>query len=263
MGKKLIVFDVDGTLIDAENLLPTSAAQAIQALKCRGYTTAFFTGRPYTHVPPAVRELPFDACICTMGAYVRLDGGVVQDLLPDPEVVRSLVTLIRECDLDAVFESDEGISFDETRPLSPFLQKLKENFSARGFETGRGIDRKAFSFAKLCVWAHEGSDTDRFQREAERHLKVIGKKQNMMELVSREASTEGAMRLLLEHYGIAKENCFAIGDSVNDLPMLRCAGHSAAMGGAADEMKAQVEFVTSAIHEDGLLRFLQHYELVS
>lgn len=94
-------------------------------------------------------------------------------------------------------------------------------------------------------------------------LKVIGKKQNMMELVSREVSTEGAMRLLLEHYGIAKENCFAIGDSVNDLPMLRCAGHSAAVGGAADEMKAQVEFVTSAIHEDGLLRFLQHYELVS
>lgn len=262
MGRKLVVFDVDGTLIDRENLLPFGAAEAVQELKRRGHAAAFFTGRPYSHVVPAVQELPFDACICTMGAHVRLDGRVVRDLLPDPAAVRELVRLIRDCGLEAAFESDEGISFDETRPLSPFLQKLKDVFTARGFETGLGIDRESFSFAKLCIWSGEGSDPDRFEREAARYLKVIGKKQNMMELVSRDASIEGSMQLLLEHFGIQKEDCFAIGDSVNDLPMLRCAGHSAAMGEACGDMKAQVEFVTSGIHEDGLLRFLQHYELI-
>lgn len=262
MSRKLIVFDVDGTLITKENVIPSGVPEAIQTLKDNGHIVAFFTGRPYTHVVPEVRELGFDACICTMGSYIELDGKVVRNLLPDPVVVRDLVKLIRECNLEAAFESDEGISFDETRPLSPFLSKLKEIFTSRGFETSKGVDREAFSFAKLCIWFNENSDVSRFEQEASKYLKVIGKKQNMMELVSMDASIEESMNILLSHYGIDKEDCYAIGDSINDLPMLRCAAHTAAMGEAVDAMKEQVEFVTTGILENGLVHFLQHYQLL-
>lgn len=262
MNRKLVIFDVDGTLITGENVIPAGVREAIGALRQNGHVTAFFTGRPYSHVVPSVRELEWDGCICTMGAYIALEGKVVQNLLPDPSAVRELVRLIRACDLEAAFESDEGISFDETRPLSEFLCKLKANFANRGFETDKGVDRASFSFSKLCVWFHENSDVSRFEKEASRYLKVIGRKQNMMELVSTDASIEESVHTLMSHFKISQEDCYAVGDSINDLPMLRCAGHTAAMGEADGALRAQVEFVTSGITEGGLVNFLRHYRLI-
>lgn len=262
MRQKLIIFDVDGTLITKENVIPDGVKEAIDALKRNDHVTVFFTGRPYSHVVPAVKDLGFDACICTMGAYVSVEGKTVQNLLPDPSVVRELVQLIRACRLEAAFESEEGISFDETRPLSEFLYRLKTNFAQRGFETEKGVDRETFSFSKLCVWTHENSDILRFEKEASKYLKIIGKKQNMMELVSRDVSIEKSINILMSHFEISLEDCYAIGDSINDLPMLRCAAHTAAMGEADDVLKTQVEFVTSGIEEGGLVGFLRHYALI-
>lgn len=262
MERKLVIFDVDGTLITRDNVLPAGVWEALVALKQKGHVAVFFTGRPYTHVVPAVRELDWDGCICTMGAYLQLEGKVVQNLLPDPAAVQELVRLIRVCDLEAVFESDEGIRFDETRPLSEFLCKLKANFEQRGFETEKGVEQESFSFSKLCVWSRENSNMVRFEKEASAYLKVIGKKQNMMELVSNGASIEGSVQRLMSYFQIPREDCYAIGDSINDLPMLRCAAHAAAMGEASGELKEQVEFVTSGIEENGLVNFLRHYRLI-
>ena len=101
-----------------------------------------------------------------MGAYIGIGNQTVQNLLPDPSAARELVGLIRTYNLEAVFESDEGISFDETRPLSEFLRNLKANFARRGFETEKGVDRDSFSFSKLCVWFHEDSDISGFEKDA-------------------------------------------------------------------------------------------------
>ncbi len=262
MKRKFVIFDVDGTLVTKENRIPNGVREAIADLKRNGHRAIFFTGRPYSHVVSEVKKLGLDGCICTMGAYVRVGDQVIQNLLPDPKVTKKLVELIRACDLEAAFESEEGISFDETRPLSEFLSRLKSVFAARGFETDEGVDREAFAFSKLCVWSHEGSDMERFEREASRYLKVIGKKQNMMELVSKQASIEESVTGLMTRFGIEREDCYAVGDSVNDLPMLRCAAHTAAMGEAPDELKEQVEFVTSSIMDNGIIKFLQHYALI-
>lgn len=262
MKRKLVIFDVDGTLVSRENVLPAGAKDAIHALRNNGCVTVFFTGRPHSHVLPSVRDLGLDGCICTMGAYIELEGRTVQDLRPDPFVSRELVRLTRECDLDAVFEAEEEISFDDSRPLNEFLGRLKASFASRGFETDKGVDRESFSFSKLCVWSKESSDVVRFEKEASKYLTIIGRKQNMMELVNADVSIEKSVGLLMSHFGVSREDCYAVGDSVNDLPMLRCAGHTAAMGEADDVLKAQVEYVTSGVMEDGIRRFLRHYDLI-
>ena len=262
MNRKLVIFDVDGTLVSRENILPPGVASAINTLQNNGHIAAFFTGRPFSHVLPSVKNIGFDGCICTMGAYVELEGEIAQNLVPDSGMARDLVRLVRSCDLDAAFESEDGIAFDETHPLSEFLAKLKKNFAERGFITDQGVDRENFSFSKLCVWFKETSDVSRFEREASKYLKVIGKKQNMMELVSKQVSIEESVGTLMSHFGVSSEDCYAIGDSINDLPMLRLAKYNAAMGEAPDELKSQVGFTTSGVMEGGLVKFLQHYQLI-
>ncbi|MCD8106141.1 MAG: HAD hydrolase family protein [Lachnospiraceae bacterium] len=262
MGKKLVIFDVDGTIISGEHVVPESAKEAIRAIRANGNHVVYYTGRPCTHVEESVREIGFDGCICTMGAYLEIGGEVLQDERPEPGIAHGIVEAVRSCHLDAAFESRIGIQFDQTRPLPKFLQGLKAHFSSRGFETDLDIDAADFSFEKVCVWTNEESDLARFEEIATKDLDIIGKKQNMEELVAKGVSIPDCLKKVQEHFGVSFENSYAIGDSINDLPMLRCTAHSMAMGEASDEMKSQVEFVTKGIMEDGLAYAMKHYGLI-
>ena len=62
-----------------------------------------------------------------------------------------------------------------------------------------------------------------------------------------------------EHLGIARRDTLAIGDSDNDLEMLRHAGVGIAMGNAPDAVKAIADEVTGRVDEDGLhAAFVRH-----
>ena len=53
----------------------------------------------------------------------------------------------------------------------------------------------------------------------------------------------------------------AIGDSYNDLPMLKAAGHSVAMGNAPDDIKSVCEFITGDCQDDGFAQAVYKYVL--
>lgn len=261
MARKLVVFDVDGTIVSG-NVLPQSAVNAIRQIRANGNLAVFFTGRPYTHVDPRVREIGFDGCICTMGGYICIGERVVRDIRPPAKHARKVVELVREAGLDAAFESMAGIQFDLTRPLPAFLQGLKRHFTELGFDTNRSIDEPDFSFDKLCVWTNENSSFQGFDEQVSAYLDCIGKKENMEEWGAKGISTVESVQMIMEHFGVNKEECYAIGDSTNDLPMLRCAAHTIAMGQAPEALKCQVDFVTRAIEADGLAYAMEHYGLI-
>ena len=67
---------------------------------------------------------------------------------------------------------------------------------------------------------------------------------------------QGILHVAARH-GVEPEQIIAIGDDVNDLPMLRQAGLGVAMGNARPEIKAQAKRVIKTNHEDGLAEFLE------
>ena len=80
-------------------------------------------------------------------------------------------------------------------------------------------------------------------------------------VLNREASKRNALARLCADFQFAREAVLAIGDSRNDLPMLRWAGVGVAMGNAAPEVKEAVRYVTASNAEDGVARALEHFVL--
>ncbi len=197
-----------------------------------------------------------------MGAYIRIGDEILQDIRPPAEQAHAVVNLVREAGLDVAYESSDGIAFDLTRPLPKFLQGLKAHFDAIGFETERNVDGADFSFDKLCVWTNERSTFEGFEHKVSLYLDRIGKKENMEEWVARGVSVTESVHRVMDHFLTARCDCYAIGDSVNDLPMLRCAGYTMAMGQAPEALKAQVDFVTKPIDQDGLALAMKHCGLI-
>ena len=61
-----------------------------------------------------------------------------------------------------------------------------------------------------------------------------------------------AMEVILKRYGIAKEDSYAFGDSMNDLAMIRYAGNSIIMEKHAKGLEPYADFITKDVENDGI-----------
>ena len=84
----------------------------------------------------------------------------------------------------------------------------------------------------------------------------------VLECTPKGTSKATGIAWLCDYLGIAKEDTYAIGDSINDLEMLQSVGHGIAMGNGTQVAKDAAEYVTTDIHEDGIYNALKHYGLI-
>jgi len=262
MEQALIFFDVDGTILDDAFQIPDSTVQAIRAARDNGHLCVINTGRPYSHIESAVKAVGFDGYICSCGQHILLDGkSIFRRSLP-VEVCQTVLRLVRAAEMDVVFEDEDGIWFDRTRPMRPEVRATYEHFAARGFDVDRSVDRADLQFDKFCVWVNPGTDPAPLLAYIQDYCTVIDREGDLFEFVVKDCSKETGIRMVMDRTDIPLQNCYAVGDGANDIPMLRCVRHSIAMGNAPEEVKALVEYVTDPIHEDGLHNALRHFQLI-
>lgn len=260
---KLIFFDVDGTIITADHHIPSSAVRAIHAAQARGNLCIVNTGRPYAHIEPAVTAIGFDGYICSCGQYILLRDKCLLRDRPGPQVCRAIVELVRRCDLDVVYEAEEGIFFDASRPIqNRYVLKEKEHYAQLGFDVAGDIDAPGFQFDKFCVYPRPDSDLEAFTDMVSRHFQIIRREHGLLEMVKLGCSKAGGIHRVIQALGAAQEDCYAIGDSTNDLPMLETAGVSVAMGNGDPRIFDRVSFVTAPVEQDGIAKALERLGLI-
>lgn len=262
MNRTLIFFDIDGTILDDRYHAPESAVSAIRACRENGHICVVNTGRPFSHIEPVVKEIGFDGYVCSCGQHILLGGTSVYYRRLPPAVCRTIVHLVRRCRLDVVLEDEEGIWFDHTRPMCREVQDACSHFAARGFDVERPIDRPDLQFEKFCVWTNRDSDPAPLFAYAEAYGSFIDRGNNLYEFVMHGCSKEFGTNYVIAHTGIPADRCYAIGDSPNDLPMLRAVSHSIAMGNAPQTVKEAAQYVTGDLHQDGIRQALIHYGLI-
>ena len=262
MSRKVIFFDVDGTIMDEHGFVPSSAIEAIRASRRNGAACIVNTGRPYTHIEPFIVDIGFDGYICSCGQYLFLDGKEIFRAPMDTAVCGATVRKAFECRLDAYYEAEEGMRYILCHEPDEVMRIYMERMVERGFETELDPMEEGYFFDKFCIWAREDSDIDSFIEYAEQYYTVIERGGGMYECILKGYSKETGLEMLREMLGADREDCYAIGDSANDLPMLMAVEHSIAMGNSPQKLKEAVEYVTDELKADGLYNALRHYGLI-
>ena len=123
------------------------------------------------------------------------------------------------------------------------------------------MDDPEFRFDKFVIWENPGCDIERFRREIGEYFDIINRGGGFYENVPLGFSKATAIEKILKMLNILPKNAYAIGDSANDLPMLKAVPNSVAMGGAKS-IYPYVSYVTTAINNDGIYNALKHFGLI-
>lgn len=259
----VVFFDIDGTLVDDDTqIIPDSAAEAIKQLRRNGHTPVVNTGRPYSHIDPRIRTMDFAAWICACGMEIRLESQWLSRSVLDEGLCRYVCAQARRFHVLPLFEAGDGSIVYDPRLLGHPRQNLEmAQMLQKGFPIC-SIDVHP-DFLKFVTWDGAPGSTPPFHEAMAPYFEIIHRGSGgFTEYVLKGHSKAKGMQTLLAHLGISREDTMAIGDSTNDLPMFRLARHSVCLGNGMEELKAQAEFVTDSVLEDGVAKALARFGLI-
>jgi len=125
-------------------------------------------------------------------------------------------------------------------------------------------NRPDFSFTKIFTFDPEGNRVRALLALLAGRFEAIERKDtgSGWEIVPAGYSKGTGIDVVRKRLGVPLENCYVIGDSDNDLPMLTHVPNSIAMGNSEPEVKEACSYVTSAVDQDGIAQALRHFHLM-
>ena len=260
----VIFFDIDGTLIDnATQIIPESTLRAVKALGENGHLAVVNTGRPFAHIDPRIRQIPFGGWVCGCGMEIRLGDGWLYRRCPTEEVCAEIRRAVLECGMQVLYEAQDGAVYvDGDHSLHPEVLRETAGMRKKGFHVGQISELPKPVFMKLVTYDWPGCRREEFIRRVGEWFHCIDRGDTMLELVLNGCSKAHGMEELLASLDVPKEHSFAIGDSTNDLPMFQVAKHTVCMGGGMEELASQAEYVTASVMDDGIEKALEHFGLI-
>ena len=266
---KLLVLDVDGTLVGHGAYPSPRVTEAIKEAKAQGVKVVLGTGRASEACYHLLRTLQLD------GLHVFFDGAAVVDwpsndivflqALP-PHASKRLVELSREYNLfleiyahDFYFiENDNDLAQQQREKLQ--LTSLVTNLMSlinrikivKGQllatndaqkKQARVISDQMEGYCKMS-WSFDASNSTYF-----------------INAVARSVSKGQAIRDMLDYLNIDPDHVMAIGDSFNDLATFEAVGFSVAMGNAPGEIQQVANWVAPSVDHDGIAAAIEKFIL--
>jgi hypothetical protein len=273
---KLLALDIDGTLVNSRDQLTPPTRDAIRRACEAGIRVVLATGRRYSKTLHLVEPLQLDVpLISASGALIKdpLDHRTLFRAEFAPGVLENVLTILSVAGHDAVLYADtfsQGFDFYCPRLKIPIGQQdeLAEYYNRNG-RSGREWPNLMTApppevFAGFAIDA-QPKMLDLGQRLTEKFgddlyvhvLKSPFYTGWFCEIEPGGVSKWSAVQHLAHDWSISDEEICAVGDDVNDIPMVQGAGLGVAMGNAVAALKSAADRVAPCHDSDGLVEVVR------
>lgn len=260
----LLFFDIDGTIFDDDRRLPDSVLPAMEAAHRNGHQLIINTGRTLCNMDHRLDSFPLDGWIMGCGTRILYHGEMLQSMEYDPEKSQRLRRAFLEMGIPVVYECDTALYFDPAGAAHPRIISFREWAMRNGLDRDISEDDPEFRAVKMFCFADNDQIAILQAQTADigTPYAVIDRGPGVWELVPSGFSKGKGIDVLREKLGISREQCFAFGDSRNDLSMFSHVGCSIAMGNAPEDVKAVCTFVTERPEDHGIAKAMKHFGLI-
>lgn len=271
MEKKLILLDVDGTLISYSNILPDSAVKAIHLAQHQGHFCYIVTGRSRSHIEDEILNIGLNGIIGGNGAYIEAQNQVIKNQAFSLEDVKRIVDYLDCHGLAYFMEANDGLygSHHFSKRAIPTLQKygiknpvikevypnmtfpqslyqenvIKINFILESYQDYLNF-KQDFPEFQVTTWGGQGENA----LFGDCTLKGIDKKDAILQLA---------------HYlHIDQKDIIAFGDAEIDISMFEISGISVCMNNGREKAKKAATYITDDVLNDGLYKAFEHFHLI-
>ena len=261
---RIAAFDLDGTVLDG-SLMSENVEKALRRLSDSGVAVTVSTGRDISQIPQAVLSC-FSYRVTTNGTSVTDSSGTVLEDHPiDTGTAIRAIGIIRKCHGTCCVYLN---GFVVATPLFVIrLLKRTEYLAKNHRKATRDVRNNLIVPSLECYLRRKGHKVYKIQtffsnqNDALQAARLVGESCNLNPIVMEDSSMETTNAGITKAHGLLElctvlgckaENIMAFGDSANDLEMFRTAGFSVGMGNSEQCVKAEADYITNPVSEDGV-----------
>ena len=251
---RLVVSDVDGTMVTHDKVLTPSTIAAAHRLQAAGIHLALVSSRP----PRGMAFLTMDLGLTgPLGGFngatiLAPDGAVIEERFVPEQAVRTSLDLFAErgvspwlfADNQWLIKDYAGDYVARERMTVRFEPTVVDDFGPYLARCGKVVGAST-QFALLAEVEHD------LQRRLGATANAHRSQTYYLDVTNPAADKGTAVQALARWYGLDLADVCVLGDQHNDVPMFRVAGHSIAMGNAPAEVAAEARLLTGTNEEDG------------
>ncbi len=254
---KAIFFDVDGTLLSHKlGAVPQSTQDALHEIRKHGIKTVIATGRHMIELSKLpVMDLDFDGYLTLNGQLLLDESKHVYAGTPinreEMEIVSGIFRA-KKIPFVLIGQDERYINY-----VNDTVIQTQNNTKGTVPDIGN-YDGEEIYQCLAFVPEHEKQLLNDILDECA----VTSWNETGIDIIPRGGGKSKGIQLFMDNAGITRDEIMAFGDGENDIDMLKFAGIGVAMGNASDTVKANADYVTDSVDQDGILHALQHFGLI-
>ena len=255
MQIKLIASDMDDTLLNKDCKISERNAAAIRKAVEAGIVVMIATGRMYVSACPYALDLGLDVPLVTYnGALVKesKSGRVLHEHKMKIETAQEILDYCKAKGYYVqVYVGDKILIKEENE----FFRMYTRISGIPTTPMGDALYTATEAPYKLLAMTESGEFAaawDDFAKRFAGKVDVTSSKDNFLELMEPGVNKWEAVKAVAASYNIKPEEIMCIGDSNNDISMIKNAGIGVAMGNAKDSVKQYAKIVTASNNDDGV-----------
>ncbi len=258
---RLVLADVDGTLVTEQKELTARTQAAVRKLAERGIQFAITSGRPPRGMAMLTGPLALATPIAGFngGVFVNPDLSVIDQHTLDPAVARQAIDIILKHGMDAwLYTPEDWFIHKADAPhvareewTVKFAPKVAEPFAAADLDravkiVGISDDHDLVAKCEAAMKAALGT-----------HASAARSQPYYLDVTHPDANKGGVVARLSQMLGVPAEAIATLGDQPNDVLMFEKSGFSVAMGNASDAVKARASATTDSYNAEGFAKAIE------
>jgi len=252
MDKKIVFFDIDGTLITSpEKIMPESTKKALNLLHKNGILVFIATGRAYWYADFMNEYFDFDGYLCCNGQYC-VDKN--KNILFRSNISSKSVNEF----INYATEQNELVEFVDEKN-----RYVLKDIKTRGWHPVTSITAEELR-KKDILLINIFNDLNKDQKLQKRFFEcqIVRWIDSFADVYPLDGGKNIGIKKILEIYNLDLKNTVAFGDGGNDVGMLKYVPNSIAMGNAKAFVKESATYVTDSIEKDGVYNALKRLKLI-
>jgi Cof subfamily protein (haloacid dehalogenase superfamily) len=279
MPIKLLLADVDGTLLTHDKVLTERARTAVTQLNAAAIQFAITSGRPPRGMQMLIEPLALTTPIAAFngGMFVRADLSVLEQRVLQSDVIEAAMQTMKAHGLDTwIYRGTDwfvrerhGPHVDREESTVKFPPIVVADFNGLTDDVAKlvGVSddleavRRCESAVRQQFAEKVGTRQSNPQRETPSLVSAARSQPYYLDVTHPDANKGFVVLRLSQMLGIPPDQIATIGDMPNDTSMFAKSGVSIAMGQSSDEVKKAATYTTNSSEEEGFANAVDRYLL--